>query len=204
MRDFGPPWALCGGWAVDAWIGQQTREHADVDMAVFIDDQRELFDHLRGWQLIAHDPNVPEDTSELWNGRELDLPAHVHGRLPTGGTELPDSLSAPAQQGFDLDIQFDERAGDDLILRREPLVLAVGRSVERTPWEVPALRPAVLLFYKALGGRPTDRADYKQLHGRLDAPGPGMASRIDQRGSPGPSVTGTPRKDYPENSPGGL
>jgi hypothetical protein len=33
---------------------------------------------------------------------------------------------------------------------------------------VRALRPAVLLFHKARGGRPADDADFRQLHDHLD------------------------------------
>ena len=39
MSTFRPRWSLCGGWAVDAWLGRQTRDHADIDIAVFRDDQ---------------------------------------------------------------------------------------------------------------------------------------------------------------------
>jgi hypothetical protein len=34
MADFGPPWALCGSWAVDAWLGKTTRSHEDVDVSI--------------------------------------------------------------------------------------------------------------------------------------------------------------------------
>ena len=82
MRDLlaglGRPWFLCGGWASDAWLGRQTREHGDVDIAVLHHDQRAIFEHLAGWALVAHDPNVADNTTESWNGRHLDLPAHIH------------------------------------------------------------------------------------------------------------------------------
>jgi hypothetical protein len=56
MAAFDRPWVLCGGWAVDAWIGRQTREHVDVDLAVFHDDQLALRDYLAdGWLLNGHD-----------------------------------------------------------------------------------------------------------------------------------------------------
>lgn len=61
---FTPTWCLCGGWAADAWLGRRTREHWDVDIAVFHGDQRAVFEDLAGWVLVGHDPNVPEDTTE--------------------------------------------------------------------------------------------------------------------------------------------
>ncbi len=53
LRGIAAPWFLCGGWAVDAWVGQQTRDHWDVDIAIFHDDQRAIFEHFAGWALIA-------------------------------------------------------------------------------------------------------------------------------------------------------
>ena len=66
MSTFRPWWALCGGWAVDAWIGEQTRDHVDIDMATLPDDQRAVFEQLSGWNLIAHDAIVDQETTEPW------------------------------------------------------------------------------------------------------------------------------------------
>src|SRR2546422_8238816 len=88
MSAFLAPWAICGGWAIDAWLGHQTRDHADVDISVLADDQRVLFDHLAGWQLVAHDLN---DRHQPWDGRHLDLPNHIQARLDANGP-LPDRI----------------------------------------------------------------------------------------------------------------
>ncbi|TMF97813.1 MAG: hypothetical protein E6I03_13425, partial [Chloroflexi bacterium] len=55
MSTYRAAWALAGGWAVDAWLGRLTRDHGDVDLAVFENDRQALFEHLAGWQLIAHE-----------------------------------------------------------------------------------------------------------------------------------------------------
>ncbi len=43
MATYRGAWSICGGWAVDAWLGRQTRDHADVDIAVYQDDHHALF-----------------------------------------------------------------------------------------------------------------------------------------------------------------
>ena len=103
MAGYTRPWCICGGWAVEAWLGGgEMREHGDVDVAVFVHDQRALFEHLRGWQLVAHDRNVPGNTSELWDGkRQIDLPGHIHGRLHPGD-DVPVNLDTPGEQGVRL------------------------------------------------------------------------------------------------------
>jgi hypothetical protein len=157
MSTFHPTWCLCGGWALDAWLGRQTRDHADVDIAVFQDDQHAIFDHLAGWQLIAHDPHVAGDTTEPWDGRRLDLPAHIHAR---------------AHDGFKLEVLLDERSGRDWILSREPRIsLPLRLCVQQSPWRLPTAIPEVLLFFKAtayfgiseMNDRPQDEGDFLTL-----------------------------------------
>jgi len=150
MSTFRPRWYLCGGWAVDSWLGRQTRDHADLDFVVFQDDKHALFDHLAGWQLIGHDDNVAGDSSESWDGRRLDLPAHIHARAPDASRRLPDRLDAPVQAGFSLDIQLNELSGRDWIFRREPLISLPLRSCTRqSAWGLPTVGPEIILFYKA-------------------------------------------------------
>jgi hypothetical protein len=164
MSTFRPRWSLCGGWAVDAWLGRQTRDHPDVDIAVFQDDQRALLDHLAGWQLIAHDPQVADDTSEPWDGRHLDLPAHIHGRPPGARGRLPDRLDAPTQSGFSLDIQLNERSDRDWVFSRAPrITMPLRRCVHQSAWGLPALVPEVILFYKASELRRRDKLDFLAL-----------------------------------------
>ena len=102
MSLFPAPWALCGGWAVDSWLGEETRDHGDVDIDVFVQDRRELCEHLRGWQAVAHELGTDGATSQVWNGGPLVLPAHLHCR-PDTGDPPPDGVLKP-EHGFALDL----------------------------------------------------------------------------------------------------
>src|SRR4051812_23938833 len=100
MSSFGSSWALCGGWAIDVWVGHQTREHQDVDLTVFLDDQLALFDYFTtGWLLNGHDEH-DEDGTEPWTGRRLGFPSHIH---------------AYSNDGLHLDIQLNRRSGNDWV-----------------------------------------------------------------------------------------
>ena len=165
MSTFPAHWALCGGWAVDAWLGRISRDHADVDISVFQDDQRALFEHLSpGWQLIAHDPNVPDATADPWTGRWLDLPGHVHARPKGTGKPVSGTLNSPNDAGFGLDIQLGDRDGAEWLISRDPRVaFAVEESVKQSPWGIPTVAPDVLLAFKALERRPQDEQDFDAL-----------------------------------------
>jgi len=154
MSAFDRPWLLCGGWAVDAWVGRQTREHVDVDLAVFHDDQLALRDYLTdGWLVNGHDEHDDSGTGQ-WTGRRLGFPSHIHARA----------------DAFNLDFQLELRDGDAWVLREDPrLALPVARIVRPSPWDVPTLAPEAVLLYKAAGEiRPHDQADFDALLPMLD------------------------------------
>lgn len=171
MSTFPARWALCGGWAVDAWLGRQSRPHGDIDISVFQDDQHALFEHLSpGWQLIAHDPNVPDDTADPWTGRWLDLPGHVHARPIGAGKPLSGALESPNDAGFSLDIELGDRDGDEWLITRDPRVaLPFAGSIALSRWGIPTVTPEVLLAYKALERRPQDEQDFAALRPHLTA-----------------------------------
>jgi Aminoglycoside-2''-adenylyltransferase len=87
MATFRPWWALCGGWAVDAWIGGQTRDHVDIDIASFADDQRAVFEQVPSWNLIRTTRSSIRRRQNFWNGWRLVLPAHVHAH-PHGDVDF--------------------------------------------------------------------------------------------------------------------
>jgi hypothetical protein len=172
MSSFPLPWALAGGWAVDAWLGRLTRNHADVDLAVF--DQQALFQCLDGWQLVAHGA---EENLDLWDGRNLALPAHIHGRSPEESGPLPERFDEAGgrvvfpEDGFGLDINLCERSRRDWVLNREPRVaLPLAACIRQSGWSLPTVAPEVILFFKAtlyVGTknhlRPRDEADFAAL-----------------------------------------
>jgi hypothetical protein len=168
------PWFLSGGWAADAWLGRQTREHGDVDITVFHDDQLAVFEHLSGWALVAHDPNVPDDTAEQWSGRHLDLPAHIH--VPASDSTLSTTPTL-THSAYEFEFLLNGRAGQRWVLNPEAAVaVPVDISTRLSPWGVPAAPPELVIFFKAgahltaadvanSGGapRPCDEQDFLAL-----------------------------------------
>lgn len=149
LAGFGAPWFLCGGWAADAWLGRQTREHGDVDIAVLHRDQRAIVEHFQGWALVGHDPNVPDDTAEPWHGRQLDLPAHVH--VPARDSPL---AGAPTVTHTAVEFEFllNEGSDDMCVLNRDlDVAVELDRCVQRSSWGLPTAAPEVVLFFKAGG-----------------------------------------------------
>jgi hypothetical protein len=67
------PWWVAGGWALDLFLGRETRTHEDLDIALLRRDQLALHRHLRGWDLRYA---TPEHTLQPWDASYLELPIH--------------------------------------------------------------------------------------------------------------------------------
>ena len=148
MRGSPVTWSLCGGWAVDAWLGRRTRDHQDVDVAVFRDEERAIFEHMGDCRLVAHD-TIDAAHDDPWDGGPLDFPAHIH-------TAFEDGLS--------WEMQFNERSRSAWILRRSPLItVPLPRFAQVSPWGLPTMVPEVLLWYKAQELRAHDELDLDTL-----------------------------------------
>jgi len=171
MAGYHGDWYICGGWAVDLLLGRQTRDHLDVDIAVFEDGQQALHTHLAGWHLLGHDDAVADDCQDQWDGRWLNPSAHVHANTPT-------------MAGTELDIQICPRADDEWVLvtgaSEPPMTMAMTECRGDNHWnELPVVSALVVLYFKALAPRwrmgsrevprPKDEADLHALLPTLDA-----------------------------------
>ena len=154
MTSFKAPWFLIGGWAVDAWLGRQSRDHGDVDIGYFRDSERAVFRHLAGWHMAAHD-SPDADHDDPWDGHVLDFPAHIHARKP----DWPE-----------LDLNANEREGDQWIINREPrMAVRIGDAVRESGWGLPTLTPEVVLWHKGRADiRERDHHDFAALLPLLD------------------------------------
>ncbi len=183
MATYSGEWLICGGWAVDAWLGRVTRGHVDIDLMVFDDQQELAYQQFAGWDMVAHDAVDPGPTSGLWTGRRLHLPAHVHARARDA--ESPANLlkwvTPPYEQLPDdknVELIINERSEGRWLLHPETGVTRPWvECVAESPWGIPMAVPEILLFYKAtaywgrtdLKPRPHDERDFNALLPRLSA-----------------------------------
>ena len=127
-------WGLAGGHAVEAFVGESFREHGDIDVIIFRDQQLELQDWLSDWHLFAADP---PGTLRPWKKSEYllqgihDIWGHING------------------QTWQLQIMLTEVENGRWISRRSKLI-----GGQRTDFIVeyngiPCIRIEVQLLYKA-------------------------------------------------------
>jgi hypothetical protein len=154
---FTRPWYVAGGWALDLFLGRVTREHHDIDVAIFREDQIELRNHLEGWRfqkVVKRQSYLREE----WDGHEwLTLPVHeVHARSPIGDIEL--------------EMLLNESEKENWVYRRNPAVTLARSSLGRIGQSrIPYLTPEVVLLYKAAHPSAIDEADFATVGRALDA-----------------------------------
>ena len=148
MARYPKPWAIAGGWAIDLFLGRETRPHADVDIATLRPDQASLRDHLCDLTL----EKVKDGTLTAWEAGE-ELPPGIH------------EIWATAPDGWQLELllnDYDEET-KNWIYRRDSRVRRPLGDVLCHRDGVPYLTPEIVLLYKAKAPVLKDEADLQTV-----------------------------------------
>ncbi len=155
MLGFDPTWWVAGGWAIDLFLGRQTRDHHDTDIGTLRRDQRALQRHFASWDLHCADPPgllrpwLPDET----------LAVGVHDIW---------CRQAPGEP-WRLQIMLNESDGDEIVSRRDSRVrLKLSDAIMRPAAGVPFLAPEVQLYFKAKAVRERDELDFAAVLPALD------------------------------------
>jgi hypothetical protein len=145
MNSIGVWWAVAGGWAIDLWLGEQTREHHDIEVVVKRCDQHMIHAALRSnWELFALDP--PGSGWQAWGGFPIEAPAFQLQARSTDGE-------------FDL---FTETVEDDqwYFRRDHRITMSVDQVIVDTDSGIPIVRPEIQLLYMAKSTEPKNQHDF--------------------------------------------
>jgi hypothetical protein len=153
MSDFKRPWYIAGGWAVDLYLGYVSREHGDIEILVYREDQTFLKEYLKKWDI----DKVEDRALKPWGIEFLNLPVH----------ELHASNK---QSGDRFEILLNETEGLEWVYRRDSRVrmpLTEARSF--TASGLPYLNPLIVLLYKSKHIRPKDQRDFLIIYEKLSS-----------------------------------
>lgn len=147
LRALSVPWWIAGGWAIDLFVGRQTRPHGDTDVLILRRDQFAIHDFLRGWDL--HKTNQPG--LRPWPVGEF---------LPLGVNSIWCRRTRHAP--WSLEFMLMETDKDQWVYRRESSIRGplISLGME-SPDSVPFLRPEIQLLFKASKSPTTkDESDF--------------------------------------------
>jgi hypothetical protein len=157
------PWWIAGGHALDMFLGHETRNHVDIDVAVLRRDQKAFREALGKWDVqIAHKGEfIP------WKrGEAITNPEHHE----IWARETPDGP-------WRVELLFEESEGTRWAYRRNPRIgLNVADLGRRDSYGIQFIRPEVTLLYKSKSPRPVDETDFLYALPRLDVAQKGWLS----------------------------
>ena len=152
-------WWISGGWALDLFLGKETRPHFDIDVSIARQDQLTAQSFLRQWEFWS--------TMRLESG-EIFLPHWEKGEFL--GKEIPgcwarETPGAPWRFEF-LMQEIDDRTWTfryaDVVQHG---VDAIGAF---TAENIPYLQPEIVLLTKALRRREVDEQDFLRVLPKLN------------------------------------
>jgi hypothetical protein len=148
------PWWIAGGWALDLFLGEATRPHADTDVGIFRRDILEACATLPEWEFFEaragaltrlENRTAPrKDVNSLWCRRT-------------------------SQFEWAFELMLDECRDDGWVFRRDPSIQrSLDLAIRRTAEGLPYLAPEIQLLYKSKEMRPRDQTDFHNVSGQLD------------------------------------
>lgn len=164
MRSYKKPWYVAAGWALDLYLDHQRRDHADLDIATYREDQLDLQKHLSAYKLGKFTGPDGAERLEPWAPGELLI--------------YPDFeiVAEENESGFPaLEFLLNESEGNEWIWRKNREVRSPKSQVGMLSAEgIPFLGPEIVLLFKSqhiTGGavnEQKDQADFDEIRDTLE------------------------------------
>ena len=141
-------WWIAGGWALDLFLGRQTRPHQDLDVGILRRDVRGVLDALSGW--------------EFFEASDGELSGPLAGEPRRQVNSLWGRLAGTDE--WLLELMLDDAEGAEWVFRRDRGVRrALADAIRHNPERIAYLAPEIQLLYKASHLRPQDQADFLRV-----------------------------------------
>ena len=150
-------WWLGGGWAIDAWLGNRSRDHEDIEICVARHDQGLIFAYCATWDFLTP---VNDQWAPLPTGTQLAAPQFMLQLQQTPHTQVTESGMPPT-----FEFLLNEVDGSQWKFYRNPEIqFPIAAITDRSPWGMPVTRPELLLLHKAVyQPRPKDDLDFQRM-----------------------------------------
>ena len=165
-------WAVCGGDAIDLFVGERTRDHKDIDVAAFWEDRERVITGFlaRGWRVFEPDQGLLREITSL----EEDLRSednlwcirpettgyqilHRHGNFYeiTTRRKHQDVLDY-------IEVLFNRAVDGRFLYKRDPRI-SLTPYLYHSAEGIPYLAPEMVLLYKSIFVRLLERPTPENL-----------------------------------------
>jgi hypothetical protein len=146
-------WWIAGGWALDLFLGRESRPHRDLDVGILRRDAPRVIEALPQWELLEAQDGALRGLGERSPGPKVNsLWCRPRGR-----------------SRWVLELLLDECDGDAWVFRRNrDIRRPLAEALRFDGTQLPYLAPEIQLLYKAQRPRPEDEGDFRNVAPRLD------------------------------------
>ena len=149
------PWWIAGGQALDLFLNEASRVHADLDVGVLRRDIGHMLATLLDWE---HFEARSGTLTRLTIGAVPRMDVNSVWSRPVGGVN------------WALEFMLDESDGEFWVFRRDPWIRRPLSTLSHLGSSgLRYLAPEIQLLYKAKASRPKDQVDFERIVPRLDA-----------------------------------
>jgi hypothetical protein len=162
LEDFPGLWWIGGGWALDIWAGEPSREHEDIEICVLRSDQVALQAYCAGWHFFTP---VNDQWAPMADGELLEFPRTMWQLRRTPETQAPDGM--PTEFEFILN---DVDDGEWQYQYNRDIHLPVDRIIDTSPLGLAVTAPEIVLLHKGWWThRQKDDHDFLRVRHLLNA-----------------------------------
>lgn len=172
MDSIGVKWAVCGGDAIDLFVGQQTRAHKDIDVAVFWEDREQIISAFlqEGWRVFEPDRGLLREITSLKEDLRTEdnlwciWPESDSYQIRQKRDNFYEITTERKQQDVldYIEVLFNREQNGRFIYKRNP-------AISLTPYlyydanGIPYLAPEMVLLYKSIFVRFVERPEYQDM-----------------------------------------
>ncbi len=171
LGDLEAKWCFCGGWAIDLFVGRESRAHKDLDIMVFKNDLKETISYMKnhGWKVEAPTRQgfIPVDT-ENFETFEYENLWCMNEEYPLDYLKIDEQASYNFYH-YEREVQTDVDFLDILLntsddgyfvyQQNEAIKLEISKALY-SEGGIPYLAPEIVLLYKSKCLSEDNRADF--------------------------------------------
>lgn len=166
------PWMVCGGTAIDLFIGEQTRPHKDVDVAVFWENREQIIGEFldRGWRVFEPDHGLLREITSFEEDMRVEdnlwcLHPAMDSYLISNRYENYYSITTERENQDVLDyieVLFNQKKDGAFLYKRNPGI-TLKPYIYYDNSGIPYLAPEMVLLYKSIFIRLLQRPKYMEM-----------------------------------------
>lgn len=153
-------WAVCGGDAIDLFIGRQTREHKDLDVAVFWENRDKIINYMlgKGWRVFEPDNGKLREITSLNNDLKTndnlwcltkDNDSYTIKHITDDFYDIECNIKNQTTLDY-VEFLFNNIEDDYFLYKRDfNIKLKMDKAINYSKDDIPYLAPEFVLLYKA-------------------------------------------------------